>query len=463
MKHYLPTRGNMEAVSAGHALARALVMAVALMMVTGMVAGASAQTIPEEDERPDDPMEGDRRARLIEERMEKRQALEPQEEPGFFEGLVRYVEDKGILQEGAPGGGGFYGFYPVLGGLRSGSGTFTGGIRYEPVDFGESPYLLGLDARVSLRGYWGVSGEAGYRPVEPVLVYSYGQYWHMPDEDFFGIGPATPGEDVPGGLVDYHHDQGLAGGLLAVTPISGLSVGGSASYEWNGISGADDLTSNVTGFEDVPGRGTEINYYILGAFAELDLRDAPRDDPLQERFAPRRLRVGEMSYLAERGVYLGAEVQHYLPEGPNLPYRFTRLNLEAEEYVPLRDDFQMLAFREFVSFSLTEGDHQVPYYIMRTLGGSHTIRGYETFRFRGPHLGVLNAEYRWHVWLMLDMALFADVGYVFEDMDQLRGLTYDTLEKSYGIGFRFRTDDQMFLRVDVAYSEEGIGIYLKLL
>ena len=449
----------------------------ALAILLMMVPVAAGQTIPEDDDRPDDTPEGDRRARLIEERMEKLEYQVAPEEPGFFEGLVRTIEGHELGAEGGTSVG-FYGFKPVVGGLRSGSGIFTGGLRYEPVSFDTGPHLFALDARYSLRGYWGVASELGYKPVDPVTLYGFGQYWHMPDEDFFGIGPDTPGDVSSGGLVDYRHDQGIAGGLAAVTVLPDVSVGGIGAYEWNRVSGLDvgEVDTGLEGFQDVPaydegtGVTTELDYTLLGGFIEYDGRDAPRDDPITERWAPLRLRPGEMSFLAKRGIFLGAQALHYLPSGEGAPpaagaesYEFTRLNMEAEEYIPIRNGFQVLALRQFASFSLPRGDAEVPYYLMRTIGGSHTIRGYDTFRFRDRHLAVLTAEYRWRVWLMLDLALFTDMGYAFGAFDQFGDIGYSELETSYGIGLRFKSENRMFVRIDFAYSEEGPSIYLRLL
>ena len=46
-------------------------------------------------------------------------------------------------------------------------------------------------------------------------------------------------------------------------------------------------------------------------------------------------------------------------------------------------------------------------------GGSHTLRGFRTFRFRGEKVLLLQAEYRWEAWPALEFALFADAGRAF--------------------------------------------------
>ena len=54
----------------------------------------------------------------------------------------------------------------------------------------------------------------------------------------------------------------------------------------------------------------------------------------------------------------------------------------------------------------------MPFYLMPTLGGNDTLRGFREYRFRGPHAILAQAEYRWEIWSGLDGALFYDAGKV---------------------------------------------------
>ena len=55
---------------------------------------------------------------------------------------------------------------------------------------------------------------------------------------------------------------------------------------------------------------------------------------------------------------------------------------------------------------------QVPFYLMPTLGGNDSLRGFRDYRFRGPHALLLQGEYRFEIWSGLDGALFYDAGKV---------------------------------------------------
>jgi outer membrane protein assembly factor BamA len=92
------------------------------------------------------------------------------------------------------------------------------------------------------------------------------------------------------------------------------------------------------------------------------------------------------------------------------------------------------------------------------VGGSEDLRGFLPFRFYDNNSLVLNAEYRWHVVSVMDMALFADGGKVFARRGDLN---FSHLQSDGGIGFRFNFQGRPFLRVDVAGSREGFQIWLK--
>jgi hypothetical protein len=56
------------------------------------------------------------------------------------------------------------------------------------------------------------------------------------------------------------------------------------------------------------------------------------------------------------------------------------------------------------------------------------------------------------------MALFVDAGRVFHDWQQIN---LRELETDYGFGFRFNARNNVFLRLDTAFSREGFQIWLR--
>jgi hypothetical protein len=479
---------------------------VILLATTSLLAAVPAQaqrvvcrdTANVEDEE-------ERAAKLLDCREEKSERLRSPT-PGFFEQVSGFVSSQPLLEDFpvidvelpvVPG------LRPVLGGLRSGSGL-TGGLRYEPLRGGNPAYFV-LSGRASLKRYWGVRSILGY-DTGGYQVYGFGTYQHIPQDRFYGIGPETK-EDFPDTVTDtlnvnedientarsnYRWDRGIAGALVGFRPVEGLLIGAHGAYQRNrlGEGKADwypDLRAYEPFYRNEFGRATpgvvsngqggfeivDVDYLMAGAYAEYDSRviysaeegtlDLPRNPLYRNRFAPITDRVQGISLDADRGVYLAGQVipHHDLTSsGSDEDYDFLRYELEAEEYIPFRHGYQVLAFREFmsVSQSLGEGDN-IPFYMMDYIGGGSTIRGFDGFRFRDRNLAVANAEYRWEAWFRMDAALFVDAGYAFRDFDEF---AFNEIETGYGFGFRFRSSRSVVARIDFAWSREGFSTYLKL-
>jgi outer membrane protein assembly factor BamA len=127
-------------------------------------------------------------------------------------------------------------------------------------------------------------------------------------------------------------------------------------------------------------------------------------------------------------------------------------------FLPLFDKRRVIALRGTLVASQIEGGQDVPFYLMPSIGGSTTVRGFEQYRFRDRHAAVFSAEYRWESFAGLDMALFVDAGQV---AGRLRDFAARDFRTSYGFGFRFNTRNSMFLRYDVAFGGEGTRLLFR--
>jgi hemolysin activation/secretion protein len=100
----------------------------------------------------------------------------------------------------------------------------------------------------------------------------------------------------------------------------------------------------------------------------------------------------------------------------------------------------------------------MPFYLMPTLGGHDSLRGFRDYRFRGPHAILGQAEYRFEIWSAFDAALFYDTGKVAM---RRADLNFKDLEDAYGFGFRFNTDNGVVLRIDAGFgSNDGKHLYI---
>jgi len=111
------------------------------------------------------------------------------------------------------------------------------------------------------------------------------------------------------------------------------------------------------------------------------------------------------------------------------------------------------------------GTDGTPLPYLPALGQSQGFRGYSDFRFTGPVSLLTSAEIR-KLFLTIavplsDMpwrigaAVFADAGQVAESVDELamRRFHFDA-----GAGLRILTHDNLMLKVDGAWGDEGLAI-----
>jgi hypothetical protein len=350
---------------------------------------------------------------------------------------------------------GVAGIRPAFGGLDRGAGT-TFGVSYEP-PFLQSPGRF-VQARVlaSMNRYYGGGLRLGDE-VGPYVRYAYARYHHRPEESFFGVGPDSRLADES----VYRLNEMVVGGLIGRRIGDDLLVGSHAAYRadrhGNG-HGSHPSVQSMDGGEALPGVNDGADYVMVGSFFEYDTRDIETDAEFARRFAPTERRLRNMSLDARTGAYLSTQLTHHI-DVRNNRHSFTRLTVDAQEYLPIRNGAQHgLVLRQFLSMTHAPGNRTVPFYRLQTLGGSRSLRGYTSGRFRDRNVAMVNAELRCQVWHWLDMAFFGDAGHVFREVDDLgvKGLRYD-----YGVGLRVRTGGDTIVRFDVARSPEGIETHLK--
>ncbi len=367
---------------------------------------------------------------LREEREEKQKDVVPPK-TSFLERTLKAVERSGvplITRDGV---------YIKLGTLTTGSGFALGGGYRTRMLLGRD---AGLDAwaGVTATAYWETQARLQV-PVTPggrVLLQVAGRFQDYPREDFFGLGPDSASADSS----DFRL-RGPTVGARADALVSGpLSVGGGVDFlaprVTDGKHPGVPSTSEVFGASAAPGLDDDTNFVRTMATVEVDYRE-PRN--------------------ARRGGWYRAEFSHYADRDQQR-YSFDRVDLDLRQFVSVLSERRVFTARAFLSTSTASDGQTVPFYLMPTLGGNETLRGYRAYRFRGPHAMLLQGEYRFEVWSGLDAALFYDAGKVA----LRRGdLDLDGLEKNYGFGFRFNTDHGTILRIDTALgSRDGAHLWV---
>jgi hypothetical protein len=234
------------------------------------------------------------------------------------------------------------------------------------------------------------------------------------------------------------------------------------AYEADGTSrsfGLEDRSFElVAGYRLAPGLVGTLRTGWLSTRAGLARREATGDvvDLLRGELAVAFDRR-DVADRPSRGAYLQATWGHYAqPDGAGL--RFDRASFDARGYLPLGSPRDMLAVRGLVSADLGADAGRVPYFLQETLGGSRTLRGYESFRVRGPRLAAFDVEYRRELGRGLDAVAFYDAGAAFGAGAPEPG----RWRSDVGLGLRLRLGgDGPLLRIDAARGSEGTRLQVK--
>jgi outer membrane protein assembly factor BamA len=138
-------------------------------------------------------------------------------------------------------------------------------------------------------------------------------------------------------------------------------------------------------------------------------------------------------------------------------YSFQRYEAEGEQFIPLVSSRWVFAVHGWLVASDTADGKMVPVYMIPSLGGADTLRGYADYRFHDRNLLLLSGESRWALMEHVDAALFLDAGNVAPRVGDLN------LDKtSYGVGLRVHTHLSTLVRLDVGHSSDGWRVFFKM-
>jgi hypothetical protein len=362
------------------------------------------------------------RAAIIEQQQaERAQQLQPPQ-PNPIESAIARLEDWGFIS-GAPRGP-----YPWFGSVYPGGGFAAGaGVR---VPFGDDGalnafggYSVGTFSRLEVNAALPTFARSLAR-----LTLS-GRYVDAPDVRYYGTGNTSSRDDE--------------------TRFGYAPRGFGAQLE---IGGGGYLT-------------------LAGGVDRFDVETSPGRTPpsIETRFSPSTaagLDVREFSFIRStaraafdwrkplgysgRGGLYRVHLEDYRERNDDL-YSFRSFEADVLQLVPVLRANWVIALRGIVTVTNAEEGGLVPFFMLPSLGGGSTLRGYPDFRFRDRHRMLLNGELRWTPARFMDMAIFYDTGKVAarrEDLD------LDDLHDSYGIGMRLIGLAGYVFRIEVARSRE---------
>jgi hypothetical protein len=371
---------------------------------------------------------------LRREREAKSKALKPPEASRLERLLLRLENDRVFERLLNPPEG----FYPRIGHVTPGSGFSLGPAYRRAGMFGERAELT-ASAIGSLKKYWLVEAKLAAPALAGGAAFAdiYAQRFDFPQEAFFGIGPSARRSDES----RYQLSNTVAGASGGVRPSTWLSLAGRVERLAPRVepgSGPGGPVHDRFNPAQIAGLLEQPDFNRYEVLADLNYRQ-PRGNP----------RSG--------GRYA---VSYSIVDDRDLNrYTFRRLDVDLQQYFPMFQQRRVIALRAMTSLTDADAGQQVPFYFQRTLGGPDDLRGFRQYRFRDRNLLLLQAEYRWEVFTAMDAAIFYDAGKVSATRDDLN---LRDLERDYGIGVRFGSDNGVSLRVEGAFgSRDGKHLVLR--
>jgi hypothetical protein len=295
-------------------------------------------------------------------------------------------------------------------------------------------------AAASIRKYWALEARALFPELAGgrIVAEAVGSLREYPQEKFYGLGPDARRDDQSTFLLRTARAAGRA--AIKLAPV--VSIGGGLDYLTprigRGRASASPPTEELFTAASVPGLSGRADFLRSSLFAEIDYRQ-----PLNAR----------------QGGFYRIERSHY-DDRTSGAFTFNRTDIDLRQYLGFLAGRRVIALRGVLSTTAAADGADVPFYLMPFLGGKDSLRGFRDYRFRGPHSLLLQGEYRWEIWSGLEGALFYDAGKVAMER---RDVSLGGLERAYGFGFRFNTNEAVVMRVDAAFgSRDGKRLHIAL-
>jgi hypothetical protein len=318
------------------------------------------------------------------------------------------------------------GFYPLFGSIYAGGGLAPGGgyRRY----YGDRA-LWSAAGQWSIRNYkWAELATLSPGHAEGRIDLAAQANWMDATEvGYYGLGTATS----EGDRANYRLQRTRASAGAKARPVSVIVLAAEVGYETyqlkHGLGAQPSIERRYTA-ATAPGLGTSPSYVHSSGAAGIDWRTSP-------------------GYSRRGGLY---EVRYHDYHDLDATHTFSRMEAEVVQHVPILRENWVISLRGLVNSTVSGS---TPYFLLPSLGGGDSLRGYAAWRYRDPHSILFQGEFRWIPNRMgMDMALFYDAGKV---TSKRSALDLKGLKKDVGIEMRFHGPTVTPLRLGVAHGTEG--------
>jgi Omp85 superfamily domain len=358
-------------------------------------------------------------------------------EPPIVGKAADYAGERLLPSSGPPHDG----FYPELGQMITGSGWISVGPGYRH-KFADSRGLAESSAAISWRSYKIAQARVEFHAVgeDTLTVGGQEMYQDLAQIRFFGSGPHSVSTNRgmyrmrdfdTVGYVRYKINPLVIRATVGWLDKPTISSG--AGWFRSGYTDARVLFGDA----GAPGLADPASFLHSDVSAAIDTRDEAQH--------------------GTRGGFYRADFAVYSDRDRG-KYSFQRYEAEAVQFVPLTPSRNwVLALHGWLVGSDTSNGDVIPIYMLPSLGGHNTLRGYTDFRFHDRDMLVANVESRWAIWEHLDAAVFFDAGNVAPRVGDL-----NLSKTSVGVGLRVHTRTGTLGRLDLGHSKEGWHIFFKM-
>jgi hypothetical protein len=326
------------------------------------------------------------------------------------------------------------GFYPEFGDMITGAGWLSGGPGYRHW-FMQDRVFMDVSAAVSWRMYKMAQARVEMPKLARNRITAGAQVrWQdLTQVTYFGTGP----ESLTANRSEYRLENANVLGYIVGKPNQWLSITGKAGWLTRPSLNAPGGTFE-RGYPDAATVFPDDPVYTLAQQPEFFYEEASvKADTRDHR-----------GYPSAGGVYQ-AIVARYADRGTEM-FGFQRYEAEGAHFFPLAANRIVAVAHGWLVGSRADAGQTVPFYLQPSLGGSNSLRAYESYRFHDRNLLLVNAELRVRLFTHIDWAMFADAGNVAPTIGDL-----NLDRRAYGIGFRVHNERSTIARIDAAHGDEG--------
>ena len=236
------------------------------------------------------------------------------------------------------------------------------------------------------------------------------------------------------GAMNYGFEQPFGSAMLTLKPTRRLLVlrGGLEASSWDLKPGAGTSPSvdRVYTPQSLAGLGPTTTFLDTQASVGIDSRHSP-------------------GYTRRGGLYAITWHDYTDRDGA---FGFRRVDYEAIQHFPIMREAWVVSLHGLVTTTWEKHDQATPFYMLPSLGGGSTLRGFSTDRFSDHQSLLLQAEWRIMANRFVESAVFYDAGKV---ASRTSDLDLHNLKSDYGFGLRIHAPMATVLRIDVARGTEG--------